>query len=211
MHRSNLSYTPKLAAALNLLARFLEAHEQAIVFSAFHDGLDCLAARLDQAAVPHLILDGRTSPARRGRLARDFKQRRVPILLAGVESMAEMHSFPQCSNAILTAYSWAWDKWEQAINRIHRINSPGPVHVWSILCEGSIDRRLDELRREKGDSQELVLDGTLFDRRESEVNLAELIATAETEFDPESETIDEARLELEWPALLDRLTTAVAK
>ena len=204
-YRSQLDYTPKLAATLNLIGRFLENREQVIVFSAFHDGLDSLAVRLKQASVEYLLLDGRTPPSRRGQLAKQFKQRQVPILLAGIESMAEMHSFPTCSNAILTAYSWAWDKWEQAINRIHRINSPRPVHVWSVLCHGTIDRRLDELRREKGDSQELVLDGKLFERRETEVNLAELLATAASEFDATSETVDEARLELEWPLLRERL------
>src|SRR5262245_56118501 len=178
MHRSSLDYTPKVAAALNLIAQILNQHEQFILFSSFHDSLDVFAHYLDQACVPRLVLDGRKTPKLRGKLAMQFKQGKIPGCLAGVESMAEMHSFPDCNHAILVAYSWAWDKYEQAINRIHRINSPKEVHVWSIICDGSIDRRLDELRRQKGDSQELVLDGRLYGVRESETSLAELLSTA---------------------------------
>jgi hypothetical protein len=56
---------------------------------------------------------------------------RTPVALAGAECMAELHSFHLCNNVILTAYSWAFDKFEQGINRAHRLNSPWPVNVWS--------------------------------------------------------------------------------
>jgi len=57
--------------------------------------------------------------------------------------MAELNSFHLCNNVILTAYSWAFDKFEQGINRAHRLNSPWPVNVWSVICDGSIDRKLE--------------------------------------------------------------------
>src|ERR1700722_3238733 len=78
-----------------------------------------------------------------------------PVALAGAECMAELHSFNLCNNVILTAYSWAFDRFEQGINRDHRLNSPWPVNVWSIICEGSIDRKLDAGIHEKKDGAEL--------------------------------------------------------
>ncbi len=206
--RSQLDYTPKLSAVLNLCARFLEAGEQAVIGSAFHDGLDGIARRLDKAGVGHYLLDGRCAPTRRGELAQDFKLRRRPFLLGGVESMAEMHSFPQCNNVVLCAYSWAWDKYEQFINRVHRINSPGPVNVWCVICEGTVDRRLDELRRiVRGLEQHQG-----FRRTESEVNLADLVHEAAAEFAASAgTTIDERTLEQEWPALSQRLRVGAAR
>ena len=56
------------------------------------------------------------------------------VMLAGVESMAEGHSYPMCNNVILMCYSWAYDKFEQAINRAHRINSVWNVNVYPIIC-----------------------------------------------------------------------------
>jgi SNF2 family DNA or RNA helicase len=123
-----------------LIDQILRRGEQGIIFSAFNSSLDALAERLSAASVSHLMLDGRVKPRARGLLATQFKSGDIPIMLAGVDSMAEMHSFSNCSNCILLAYSWAWDKFEQAINRIHRINSPKPVNVYSIICDGTIER-----------------------------------------------------------------------
>ncbi len=51
------------------------------------------------------------------------------MMLANVESIAELHSFPQCSHVMHIAYAWAYDRFAQGINRVHRLNSPqGILH-----------------------------------------------------------------------------------
>jgi SNF2 family DNA or RNA helicase len=194
------------------------------VFSAFQNGLDVFSARLKEAGVPHLVLDGRLSQKRRGELARLFKQgppRAVaeeligrcgthPVALCGAECMAELHSFHLCNNVILTAYSWAFDKFEQGINRAHRLNSPWPVNVWSVVCDGSIDRKLEAGIHEKKDAAELVLDGHLLGETPAEVNLHELLRIAQSEF-KSVKTIDEEELERDWPRLRAALGKAFLK
>ncbi len=212
IHRSSQDYTPKIAAALRLIEQILVAREQVVVFSAFHDPLDTLSRYLNRAGVRHILLDGRTSQKSRGRQALEFRkgiESGIPIQLAGVESMSEGHDFYLASNAILLSFSWAWDKFEQAINRVHRMTSPKPVKVWSIVAEGTVDRRLESLLHEKGDSAELVLDGKLLGERTEEVNLAELLTSAASEFDESSKTIGETTLLDEWPALEERLRSAM--
>jgi len=199
------------------------------VFSAFQDSLDVLSARLTEAGVPHCVADGRTSQKRRGQLSAQFKlgPGRSPyqIMLAGVESMSEGHSYPLCNNVILLCYSWAYDKFEQAINRVHRINSRWNVTVYPIICDRSIDRKLEAMIQEKGDASELVLDGHLIGEQTTEVNLAELLDIARKEFNSPSpvgageggrrpdeghggklEFVDERVLEKEWPALRAELS-----
>ena len=130
-------------------------------------------------------------------------------MLAGVESMAEGHSYPMCNNVILMCYSWAYDKFEQAINRAHRINSLWNVNVYPIICDRSIDRKLEAMIQEKGDASELVLDGRLIGEQSSEVNLAELLEIAKKEFkDGNVMTVDETELEKEWPGLRSELSVA---
>jgi len=133
-----------------------------------------------------------------------------PVMLAGVECMAEGHSFHRCNNVILLCYSWAYDKFEQAINRAHRLNSLWDVNVYPIICDGSIDRKLEALIQEKGDAAELVLDGTLQAEQTTEVNLAELLNIAQKEFNSGSHavTVDEATLEKAWPQLRLKLGRA---
>lgn len=211
-HRSSLPYTPKMAAAMQLVAQFLEAGDQTVVFSAFQDPLDYLGTLLGAAAVPYVKLDGRVSQRQRGELAAQFKlgpAGGVPVMLAGVECMAEGHSFPLCPNVILISYSWAMDKFEQAINRVHRMNSPRPVDVWSVISQGTIDRKLEASIAEKSDSAELVLDGRLADKAIKEESLAELLEIARREFDAGAEVLDESTLAGEWQSLQLRLQTAM--
>jgi SNF2 family DNA or RNA helicase len=212
--RAKNGYIPKLHSALKIIQQCLGTGEQVILFSAFQDSLDILSARLTEAGIPHCVADGRTSPKRRGQLAAQFAlgpgRSTYPVMLAGIECMSEGHSFPLCNNAVLMAYSWAWDKFEQAINRVHRLNSRWAVKIWSIICDGSIDRKLDAMRQEKGDAAELVLDGHLIGEQTDEVNLAELLEIARKEFADGRNiiTIDEQELEKEWPPLRSELNAA---
>ena len=130
----------------------------------------------------------------------------IPVMLAGVECMAEGHSFHLANNVILVAYSWAYDKFIQALSRVHRMNSAKPVNVYVVICQGTIDRRLESLIQDKGDAAELVLDGRLIGERTEEVNLAELLKIAHKEFDAGSNTIDEALLQVQWLSGDSRLT-----
>jgi len=212
--RSSLSFIPKLASGLSLVHQILERQEQVIVFSAFHDSLDALSDRLREAGVKHVLLDGRTSPSRRGSAAALFKQgldSGVPVMLAGVECMSEGHSFHLCNNVVLLAYSWAFDKFVQAINRIWRLNSVKPVNVYPVIADGSIDRKLESNIQEKGDAADLVLDGRLIGEDPCEVNLAELLQIAAKDFAEmkDNGTIDERDLEKEWPALCAQLALAM--
>ena len=211
--RSPHTYIPKLHSALKLIQQCLARGEQVILFSAFQDSLDALATRLAQAGVTYCLLDGRTPQSARGKLAARFElgpaKSPYQVMLAGVESMAEGYSFSLCNNVILMAYSWAYDKFEQAINRAHRLTSRWDVNVYPIICERSIDRKLEALIQEKSDAAELVLDGHLMGEQSTEVNLAELLDVARKEFASESagagDWIDETELEKEWPALCRQL------
>jgi hypothetical protein len=74
------------------------------------------------------------------------------------------------------------------------------VNVWSIICDGSIDRKLEASIHEKKDAAELVLDGHLLGETPKEVNLHELLGIAKNEFNM-VKTIDEQDLEQDWPRL----------
>ncbi|MGO8925962.1 MAG: hypothetical protein ACLQU3_03570 [Limisphaerales bacterium] len=89
------------------------------------------------------------------------------------------------------------------------MTSTKPVNVYVVLCQGTIDRKLESLVQDKGDAAELVLDGRLIGERTEEINLAELLRVAHREFDADTATLDEALLHRQWPALRDRLARAM--
>lgn len=231
-HRSGTGYIPKMATTMTLIHEILERKEQVVVFSAFNDPLDRLSGWLKEANVRHVTLDGRTNQNKRGKEAALFKKGRfeiehpnlpmgragtplnpdsaIPVMLAGVECMSEGHSFHLANNVILIAYSWAYDKFKQALDRVHRMISVKDVNVYVVICQGSIDRKLESLIQEKGDSAELVLDGQLIGERTEEVNLAELLKIALREFNVEESTLDEAVIQKDWPSLRQKLQSAMA-
>ncbi len=71
-----------------------------------------------------------------------------------------------------------------------------------------MDERLYSLYCEKGDSSHLALDGRLFEERTEEVNLAQLLRDAVSNFNPHASTIDEQQVEDEWAALSRKLRIA---
>lgn len=74
------------------------------------------------------------------------------------------------------------------------------MNVWSVVCDGSIDRKLEAGIHEKKDAAELVLDGHLLGETPVEVNLHELLRLAQAEF-KSVKTIDEDELKKGWPRL----------
>lgn len=189
----------------------MEKREPLVVFSPFQAFSTTLAGILKGAGVPCALLDGRTPPEQRGILAEEFKLGRFPVLIAGVESMGEGHSFECASNLVLPSLSWAYDKNTQAIDRVHRLVSTRPVTIYLMVTRGTIDERLLSLFQEKGDSADLALDGRLFQAAKDEVNLAELLRDCVEHFDPSTPTIDESSVATQAAlTLIPRLSSAAA-
>ena len=210
IYRSTKDYIPKLAACMTVIEEILARREQVVVFSAFHEPLDTLSRYLTKAGIAHDVLDGRMSAGRRGQLAMEFKlglPSAKPVLLAGNKAMAEGNSWNLCNNAILYAFDWAYDLFAQAIDRVHRLNSRKPVNIYPIICQGTIDRKLESMIDEKADATELVLDGAFMGEQIEEVNLAALLNIAHLEFTAEKAIPEEDCL-ASWPALCAKLVEA---
>jgi hypothetical protein len=205
LHRSPHSFTPKVACALTLIRDILQRSEQAAVFSAFNDPSDTLSRYLTEAGVDHYVLDGRMNQARRGLRSAAFNSGECPITLAGIDSMAEGHNWDNVNNVILTSYSWAADKFTQAISRVHRLTSRKDVNLFVVLCDQSADRVLEDNINEKTNSSELAIDGRLLGEDAEEKSMSELLRDAMRDFKSNQECPDEQKLTETWPALREQL------
>lgn len=213
-YRSLADYTPKIAAALTVIRGCLERREQVAVFSGIREPNDTVGRRLQQCGIPFVAMDGRVTEKKRGELSRKFKEGLeggIPISLNGLGSMSEGHNWFRCRNVIILAYDWAFNLFEQAINRVHRMTSEFDVNVWPIVCEGTVELKLESLLAEKADSSELVLDGSLMGERVDEMNYFEMLqAATEVWQENKSDFEDEAILQKRWPALKRGLIEAWA-
>jgi hypothetical protein len=208
-HRSGNVYTPKFAAVLSLIEEIIGRNEQVLIGTVFHESHDHLGGLLRDAGVPFILADGRTNPRQRGPLMQRFKNGETPVCLGGLEAIANGHNLDTVNNVIIYAYSWAYDLIKQFLDRVYRLTSRKDVNVYVVLCNGTIDRKLEALNWEKTDSVELALDGRLIGERSEEINLAELLNIAREEFDADNQSVDEAAIEREWPQLRARLAAAM--
>lgn len=200
--RSWTDFTPKSAAMFKLIADLVSQGEQVVVMSPFQYFSRAFAHRLNEAGVSHAVLDGCVRPELRGEMASEFKERKFAVLIAGIESMSEGHSFEQCSHLILPSLVWAMDKNLQAIDRVHRLTSRRDVTIYTFVTENTIDVLLESRFQEKKDSAQLAIDGRLFAEDHQEINLAQLLSETIENFDPTAPTFDEQGIENEWEASL---------
>ena len=198
--------------------------------SPFHEPLDVLTKYLTEAGIPDDVLDGHISQQKRAQLAMNFKLGLMPsflelnpfspyftgksnqefanpVLLAGLKACAEGFSWSLCNNVILFAPEQALDLMRQAVDRVHRINSPKPVNVWSLPVAGSIEERMYAMLDEKGTAADIALDGIPAAFATEEMHLADLLKIAQSEFTREG-LIDEETCLAAWPGLRQALANA---
>jgi Helicase conserved C-terminal domain/SNF2-related domain len=204
-------HSPLFAGACELIEQQLTQGEQVMLASPFTHFNVSLEARLREAGVSCVRLDGQTQATERGRLAREFKARRFSVLIAGQQAMGEGHSFDQCSTLILPSLHWAMDINSQVEDRVHRLTSRKDVTIYVLSVANTISEQLLTLYREKSAASAAAVDGRLFaGPDEEEVSLGQLLRNARAHFNAATETIDETALESGWPDLRERLRAAEA-
>ena len=203
--RSWTDANPKQAAILSLCADLLDRGEQVLVGSPFRSFNRSLHARLAEAGVACVLLDGQTSQERRGELAGQFKEHRFSVAVAGLDAMAEGHSFAQCAHLIQPSFSFCLDVNAQFPDRIWRLDSPRPVTIYTMVTRGTVDEAVLALYKDKLGSSQLALDGQLTEETIEQVDLAALLEEVVRNFDPQQATVDEQDIEAQWPALKRRL------
>jgi SNF2 family DNA or RNA helicase len=131
--------------------------KKAIVFSQWVDTLDWLGERLSRFRP--LAYHGRIPQRRRPAILEEFRDRKdSPLLLlsygAGGVGL----------NLQFASYAFLFDRWwnpaveDQAINRVHRIGSSGPVTISRFVTLGTIEERIEQILQEKRDLFDLIFD-----------------------------------------------------
>ncbi|MHB1034367.1 MAG: DEAD/DEAH box helicase [Pirellulales bacterium] len=128
---------------------------KAIVFSQWVETLTELARRLDRFGP--LEFHGKIPSAKRDGVLREFREdprRHVLLTSYGAGGVG--------LNLQFASYVFLFDRWwnpaveDQAINRVHRIGSAGPVTVSRFLSLGTIEERIDQILREKRELFDMI-------------------------------------------------------
>jgi SNF2 family DNA or RNA helicase len=144
----------------------LEGH-RALLFTQFVDqryGASALAAGL--AELSPLLYTGALSPPQREHVLRRFREDRAHTAL-----VLSLRAGGIGLNLAQASYVFHFDRWwnpaveRQAEDRSHRLGQTLPVHVYSYVCEDTIEERIDAVLQEKQHLFEQVVDEVSLDLR----------------------------------------------
>jgi len=146
----------KLEALLQLIQSLRGENRQILVFSQFTAMLALIGRALDEAKLDYALLTGDT--ADRATPVRRFQAGESPILLASLKAGgvglnltaadAVVHYDPWWNPAVET----------QAVDRAHRIGRERPVFVYKLLCDDTIEERIEAMKEHKSDLADAMLD-----------------------------------------------------
>ncbi len=137
----------KLAELMALLEPLLAAGRRVLVFSQFTKMLDLVAAKLDAAKQPYLMLTGRSR--KRQDLVDRFQAKEVPLMLVSLKAGGTGLNLTAADTVVLYDPWWNPAVEQQAIDRTHRIGQERPVTVYRLVCEGSVEERILSLQDHK--------------------------------------------------------------
>ena len=137
-----------------------------------------------------------------------FKEKQTQVMLFSI-NCAQAYSFEQCKNLIVGSLEWSYGKFNQALGRVFRLNSPEDVNVYVVLHKNSIEELMFDKVGTKEDAATICLHGKRVPREVKVTDAMEILADHVTGWDTLERGIEspEAEIEAQWPKLLDRLST----
>jgi SNF2 family DNA or RNA helicase len=117
-----------------------EEQEKYLLFAHHHEVLDFLAAKLEEAGIGFVAIDGRTPPKDRQALVQDFRDKRdVVVAVLGIQSAGTGLNFQTATQVIFVELTWSEKDTLQAEDRAHRIGVKGTVFIHYLCLQGSTD------------------------------------------------------------------------
>lgn len=148
----------KIQRAIEMTEELVEQGEKVVIFSNFKEPLYQLAAKLSQFRLS--VNTGDTPDSEIARNVEKFQEDpNEQVFLASYSKMGTGWTLNSAANMICLDTPFTYAMLEQALERIHRINNTRPAYVSILVCEGTIDERVQEIVESKKDLGEFLVDG----------------------------------------------------
>ena len=146
----------KLTALMELLSALREESRQVLVFSQFTSMLELISRALDAHGVEHAVLTGSTAD-RRTPVVR-FQDGEVPILLASLKAGGVGLNLTAADAVIHYDPWWNPAVERQAVDRAHRLGRERPVFVYKLLCDDTIEDKVEAMKVRKSYLSDALLE-----------------------------------------------------
>ncbi|MBL18532.1 MAG: hypothetical protein CMC82_01710 [Flavobacteriaceae bacterium] len=203
---STSNFTPKTVAVLEIMYKHLAKGEQVIHVSARQGMTNEIEARLNEAGVKCSRIDGTIKD--HSLQASRFKDKQTQVMLFSI-NCAQAYSFEQCKNLIVGSLEWSYGKFNQALGRVFRLNSPEDVNVYVVLHKHSIEELMFDKVGTKEDAATICLHGKRVPRDVKLTDAMEVLAEHVTGWNSLSTGPEKSEREVlnQWDGIRERLAT----
>ena len=156
-----LSSTVKESAKLDRMEELVEeAREngkQIVIFSNWTQMTDVICERLADYKVG--VITGDTKDEMRQSLVNDFQDGKLEIMVGTIGAMGTGITLTAGTVEIFMDEPWNRANKEQAEDRCHRVGTKSNVTIYTLICKGTIDEKINKLVQEKGEMADRLVDG----------------------------------------------------
>ncbi len=157
----------KLERLMEMLPMLREDGRRILLFSQFTSMLDLIKPRLEAARIPYVELRGETVD--RATPVERFQKGGVDLFLISLKAGGTGLNLTAADTVIHYDPWWNPAVEDQATDRAHRIGQERPVFVHRLVTVGTIEEKMDELKRRK----RALVDGILNAERGGVLGLTE--------------------------------------
>jgi SNF2 family DNA or RNA helicase len=152
---ARIKESAKLALLLDMLPELIEEGRRILLFSQFTGMLDLIAAALNEAGIPYVVLTGDTTDRRTP--IRRFQQGAVPLFLISLKAGGVGLNLTAADTVIHYDPWWNPAVENQATDRAHRLGQDKPVFVYKLITAGSVEEKIVAMQEQKAALADAIL------------------------------------------------------
>lgn len=158
---STIAESAKFERMVEIVEDAVENGRKVVIFSTWTQ-MTNPAFELLSKKYKGVMITGETKDNERQALVDKFQNDdNVKFIIGTIGAMGTGLTLTAGTVEIFLDEPWNMALKEQAIDRCHRIGAKSTITVYTLLCEGTIDERINELVAKKGEMSAILVDGTI--------------------------------------------------
>ena len=147
----------KLELLMDMVPDLVSEGRRVLLFSQFTEMLALIARELDRRHLKYVTLTGDTRD--RAEPVRKFQEGEVPLFLLSLKAGGVGLNLTAADTVIHYDPWWNPAAEAQASDRAHRIGQDKAVFVYRLICAGTVEERIEQLKARKAELAQAVLEG----------------------------------------------------
>ena len=167
---ANKAYLPVQANAssnIELVDEAISNGKQVVIFSNWTQMTDAIWNKYNKKGWQMGRITGQTADTDRQQIVKLFQDGFVKVLVGTIGAMGTGLTLTAGTVEIFMDEPWNRANKEQAEDRCHRVGTTENITIYTLVCKGTIDERINELVEKKGAMADALVDGKIAIGKES--------------------------------------------